>query len=185
MNVRTTILLAAGALLASRAGAQGAASEPQRQPPEQSQPRQQSTAEKARELGDKGADAAKRGARSAGKTLNEGGQAATAKVVGTKTVTGRIAGVSHDQLTVKAGDGTPMDLRLTDSTKVTIGGQKASVGALKQGDEVRASYAQSGGSATAMKIEARRMKSPAAGGGPGRSASPGSPSDPGSGAAPK
>jgi hypothetical protein len=125
MNVRTTILLAAGALLASRAGAQAATSEPQRPPPEQSQPRQETTAEKARALGNKGADAAKKGASTAGRKLNEGGQAATAKVVGTKTVTGRIADLSHDQLTVKAGDGTPMDLRLTDSTKVTLGGQNA------------------------------------------------------------
>lgn len=180
MNLRTTILLAAGALLASPAGAQGTTREPQ-PTPDASQTRQERTADKARELGSKGADAAKRGASTAGRKVNEGGQAATAAVVGTKTVTGRIGEVSNDQVTVKPADGAPMNLRLTGSTKVTVGGQKASVGALRQGDEVRVSYAQSGGSATAMKIEARRTGSPRPGGGPGR----GAPSEPGSGVAPK
>jgi hypothetical protein len=148
MNVRRMILLAAGAMLALRASAQSSTGS--QQPPADTG---QSTAEKARELEQKGEQQAKEGAQSAGDKVNEGGQALTAKVVGTKTVTGQISDVSADQVTVKRSDGTPMNLRLTGSTEVTIGDQKASRGSLQQGAEVRASYAQSGGEATAMKIE--------------------------------
>ncbi len=157
MNVRRTILLVAGALFASRAGANGTASDSQQPPPsDQSQTWYQKDAQKARELGQQGAGAVKKGATSARKKVNEGGQAATAKVVGTKTVTGQIADFSQDQVTVKKSDGTPMNLRITESTQVTVGGQKGSTGSLQQGDEVRATYAESGGSATAMKIDVKR-----------------------------
>jgi hypothetical protein len=178
MNVRRTILLAAGVLLALPASAQGTASQSQQQPPsDQSQNWYQKDAQKARSLGQQGAGAVQKGATSAGKKLNEGGQAATAKVVGTKTIAGQIAEVSQDRMTLKKSDGTPMNLRVTNSTKVTVDGQKGSVESLRQGDEVRASYAQSGGSATAMKIDVKRTR------GSG-SSSTGSPSDTGSGSGP-
>lgn len=151
MNVRRTIVLAAVLALAPRAGAGEARSQPPSDKAEQS-----GTAERARELGQRGADAVKRGASAAREKVNQGGQAATAKVVGTKTVDGKISGVSPDRLTVKRSDGTRMDLRITDATKVTVGGKEGSAGALRQGDEVRASYAQSGGSATATAIEVKR-----------------------------
>jgi hypothetical protein len=186
MDLRRTILLAAGLALASRAGAQGTADDKQEQQPPSDRSQQswyQKDAQKAGELGKKGADATRRGATAAGKKVNEGGQAATAKVVGTKTVTGKIADVSGDRVTVKRSDGTPLDLRVTDSTKVTVGGHAGAVGALRQGDEVRASYAQSGGSATAMKIDVRRSAGAAPGSrerAPGATgtggAAPGSPS---------
>jgi hypothetical protein len=158
MNVRGTILLAAGALLASRALAQGAAGESQEKPPTDEKTWYQKDADKARELGQEGADATKKGATTAKEKVNEGGHAATAKVVGTKTVTAKVADVSKDQVTLKLkkSDGTPMNLRLTDSTKVTVAGEKGSVGSLHQGDEVRASYYESGGSATATKIDVKR-----------------------------
>jgi hypothetical protein len=175
MNVRQTILLAAGVLVASQAGARETASQTQQPPPsDPSQSWYQKDAQKARSLGHEGASAVRKGATTARKKLNEGGQAAAAKVVGTKTVAGRIADVSHDRVIVKKSDGAPMNLRVTDSTKVTVDGQKGPVESLRRGDEVRASYAQSGGSATAMKIDVKRT---------GRSgaAGAGSPSDTGSG----
>lgn len=169
MNLRKTIVLAAAAALASTARAEGNAADSQPpSDPQSSQSWTQRNAEKARELGDKGVGAVKRGASATGKKVNEGGQAATAKVVGTRTVAGELADVGEDQVTVRPHDGAPLKLRITDSTKVTVGGKKGSVGALQQGDEVRASYAQSGGSATAMKIEVQRAGSPAS---PGRSGS--------------
>jgi hypothetical protein len=159
MNHRRMILLAAGLTLASQARAQASGGDGAQQTPP-TDPSQKSwyqkDAERARELGKRGTDATRRGASAAGKKINEGGQAVTAKVVGTKTVTGRIAGVSKDRVTVNRSDGTPLDLRLTGSTKVTVGGKQGSVGALQQGDEVRASYAQSGGSATATRIDVQR-----------------------------
>ncbi len=145
MNGRGMILLAAGAVLASRADAQssGAAQQP---PTDSSQKTwYQRDAQKARDK------------------VNEGGNAASAKVVGTRTVTGRVADVSQDRVTVKRSDGKPLSLRITGATKVTSGGKKSSVGALQQGDEVRASYAQSGGSATATKIDVRRSAPTGAG----------------------
>jgi hypothetical protein len=151
-------LLAAGAVLASRAGAQGSTSDgsqPQPPPSDRSQSWYQRDAAKAKELGQKGVDAGKRGASWAGKETNAGGQAATSKVVGTKTVSGEVADVSRDHVTVNRSDGSPMDLRVTGSTKVTVGGKKAQVGALEQGDQVRASYAQSGGAATATRIDVK------------------------------
>lgn len=150
MNLRTTVVLAA-ALLAARAGAEGDGGEAK--PPADQQPAQRSTAEKARELGDRGTAAAKRGATSARDKVNEAGQAVSARAVGTQSVTGRVAEVGEDQVTVEQSDGTPLRLRVTRSTKVTSAGKEASAAALRPGDEVRASYAQSGGSATATKIE--------------------------------
>ena len=192
MNVRRTILLAAGVLLASPAGAEGTASPSQQQPPsDQPQTWYQKDAQKARTLGQQGAGALRKGATSAGRKLNEGGQAATAKVVGTKTIAGRIADVSQERMTLKKSDGTPMNLRVTDSTKVTVDGQKGSVKSLRQGDEVRASYAQSGGSATAMKIDVKRStgsRSPSRGASSGsssRATGAGSPGDTGSGSTAK
>jgi hypothetical protein len=154
MNVRRVILLAAGALLASRAGAQGE-SGGSSQPPSDQKSWYQKDAEKAKELGQEGADATKEGAESAGEKVNEAGQAATAKVVGTKTVTGKVADISKDQVTVNAA-GTPVNMRVTGSTKVTVDGEKASVDSLKQGDQIRASYAHSGGESTATKLEVKR-----------------------------
>jgi hypothetical protein len=165
MNVRRMILLAAGAILASRAQAQGVG-----QPPPSDDSQQtwhEKDAQKARELGAKGESQMKKGAATTRDKVNEGGQALSAKIVGTKTVTGEVADVSADQVTVKKDDGTPMNLRLTPSTKVTIGGQKASRGSLQQGAEVRASYAQSGGEATAQKIDV--TKTPTGSSGPSRS----------------
>lgn len=158
MNVRRMILLAAAATLASRAGAEGTTGDAQ-QPPGRSQSWYQKDAQKARELGQQGEGEMRRGAAGARDKLNEGGQAASAKVVGTKTVRGEVADVSRDQVTVKRSDGAPLGLRITASTKVTVDGQKGSIGSLQQGDEVRASYAQSGGSATATKIDVRRSAS--------------------------
>jgi hypothetical protein len=152
MNVRSLSLLAAGALLASRATA---ADETQQQPPSDQKSWYQRDAEKAKEMGQKGTDAATRGAEAAGKAVNEGGQAATAKVVGTKTVTAKVTDVSKDQVKVDAA-GKPMSLRITDATKVTIDGQKASVDSLKEGDRVRASYVHSGGEDSAMKLDVKR-----------------------------
>lgn len=171
MNVRRTILLAAAAALASGARAEGNTAADSQPPSDQSGSRSwyQRNSEKARELGDRGAGAVKRGASATGKKVNEGGQAATAKVVGTKTVAGKLAEVAQDQVTLEQRDGTPLKLRITDSTKVTVGGQKGSAGSLQQGDEVRASYAQSGGSATATKIEVKRSASSSPS--PGRSGS--------------
>ena len=189
MNVRRMILLAGGVLLASPAGAEGTASSPQQQPPaDPSQSWYQKDAQKARSLGQQGAGAVQKGASSAGKKLNEGGQAATAKVVGTKTVAGRIADVSQDRMTLKTTDGTPMNLRVTTSTKVTVDGKKGSVESLRQGDEVRASYAQSGGSATAMKLDVKRTPgapSSRMGSTSSRATGAGAPSDTGSGATSK
>jgi hypothetical protein len=151
MRARRWILLAAGALLASRVGAQGSTGSSNQQPPSDQKSWYQ-----------EGEDAVKEGASSAGKALNEAGQSATDTVVGTKTVTGRITKVSEGQVTLKkSDDGSPMNLGLTDSTKVTVGGKEGSAGSLRPGDEVRASYAQSGGSSTARKIEVQ--KAPASG----------------------
>jgi len=154
MNVRRVILLAAGALLASRAGAQGE-SGGSGQPPSDQKSWYQKDAEKAKELGQEGADATKEGAESAGEKVNEAGQAATAKVVGTKTVTGKIADISQDQVNVDAA-GTPVNMHVTGSTQVTIDGEKSSLDSLKQGDQVRASFTHSGGESTATKLEVKR-----------------------------
>jgi hypothetical protein len=154
MNVRRMILLAAGALLASRAGAQSE-SGGSSQPPSDQKSWYQKDADKAKELGQQGADAAKKGAESAGEKVNDAGQAATAKVVGTKTVTGKIADMSKDQLTVSAA-GTPVNMHVTHSTQVTVDGEKSSFDSLKQGDQIRASYAHSGGESTATKLEVKR-----------------------------
>lgn len=171
MNVRRTMLLAAGILLAAPATAQdrsaqersGAKQEPpaESRPPESQGSESQGTwyergGAKAREAGKRGADATARGASKARQKTNQAGQAATAAVVGTKTVTGRVADVSKDQVTVRTKEGQPLNLRVTEATKVLIGGEEKTLGALQQGTEVRASYAQSGGSATATKIEATR-----------------------------
>jgi hypothetical protein len=139
MKVRRMILLAAGALLASRAGAQG-----ESQPPSDQKSWYQ-----------QGEDKAKQGAESAEKKMNEAGEAATAKVVGTKTVTGKVADISKDQVTVNAA-GTPVNMHVTGSTQVTIDGEKSSLDSLKQGDQIRASYAHSGGESTATKLEVKR-----------------------------
>jgi hypothetical protein len=152
MNARRIILLAAAALLGTRAGAEGNSGDAQKPPSDSSQ----SWSQKAQDLGQQGVDAAKKGASTAADKVNEAGQAVNATVTGTKTVTGRIAEVSKDQVTMKGSEGTPLNLHLTGSTEVTVGGQKGSAGQLKQGDEVRATYAQSGGSATATKIEVQK-----------------------------
>lgn len=159
MNVRRVILLAAATALASRAGAEGTTGDAQQVPPGRSQSWYQKDAQKARELGKQGEGAMRRGAAGARDELNAGGQAASAKVVGTKTVAGEIADVSKDQVTVKRSHGAPVGLRVTAATKVTVDGRKGSIGSLQQGDEVRASYARSGGSATATKIDVRRSAS--------------------------
>lgn len=166
MQARRTILLVAAAILASRAAAQASTGDtPGQQPPSDgSRSWYQKDAAKAKELGQKGVDATKRGASWAGKEANAGGQAATSKVVGTKTVTGRVADVSQDHVTVNRKDGSPMSLRVTGSTKVTVGGKKAAVTSLEPGSEVRASYAQSGGAATATRIDVTRAGRPAASG---------------------
>ncbi len=156
MQLRKVLFIAAGAVLASRVAAQGATGDSQPPPSDRSRTWYEKDAQKARELGQKGAGAVKKGASAAGKKVNAGGQAATAKVVGTRSLTGRISQVSQDQVTVRKSDGTPMSLRVVDSTKVTIGGQKGSIGSLQQGDEVRASYVESGGSATARKLDVKR-----------------------------
>ena len=153
MNIRRMILLAAGALLASRAGAQGSSgSSP---PPSDQKSMVQQGEDKAKELGQQGEDAAKQGTESAQKKANEAGQAATAKVVGTKTVTGKIADISQDQVNVDAA-GTPVNMHVTGSTQVTIDGEKSSLDSLKQGDQVRASFTHSGGESTATKLEVKR-----------------------------
>jgi hypothetical protein len=170
MHVRRTILLATAALLASQAAAEDA----QQQPSDKSQPWYQKDAEKARQLGQEGVDATKQGADRAAQELNAGGQAATSKVVGTKTVTGQVADVSQEQVTVNRNDGTPMQLRVTPSTKVTVRGQSASVASLQRGDEVRASYAQSGGSATATQIDVNPPAGASSGTGSGGGAGSGS-----------
>jgi hypothetical protein len=145
MRPRKIILLAAGALLAARASAQGGGSN--QQPPADEKSWYEKGTDEAKELGQQGEDAAKKGASSAGQKMDE--------LTGTKTLTGKVADVSQDQVTVKAGD-TPMNLKVTGSTEVTVDGEKASVGSLKQGDSVRASYTQSGGSSTATKLEVKR-----------------------------
>ena len=168
MRIRRTMLLAAGALLAARAGAEGASDAQQpSSPPSQSW--YQRDAQKARELGQRGETAAKKGASSAGKELNAGGQALNAKVVGTKKLTGEIADASPDRVTVRKSDGTSLDMRITGSTKVTVDGKKAAARSLKPGDEVRASYAESGGAATATKLDVKRAgTSPSGGATPAR-----------------
>ena len=174
MKLRRTILLAAGALLAVRAAAEGTASDAQQPPPSSSRSQRwyQKDEQKARDLGQRGEAEMKKGATSAGNELNAGGQALNARVVGTKTVTGRIADASSDQVTVRKTDGTSTELRLSRSTKVTVDGKKAAAASLQQGDEIRASYAQSGGAATATKIDVTRaagsQRGPA-----GRATSPG------------
>jgi Cu/Ag efflux protein CusF len=175
MNVRRMIVLAAGALLASRVIA---ADDTQQQPPSDQKSWYQKDEEKAKELGQKGTDAAKRGAQSTGKAINEGGNAATAKVVGTKTVTGKVADVSKEQVKLDAA-GKPMALRVTDATKVTIDGQKATVDSLKEGDQVRASYVHSGGEDSATKLDVKRSATTpptSSGSGPSGRTPPDSPS---------
>ncbi len=153
MHVRRTILLAAAVTLAARASAEDNATDAQQPPPGKSQSWIQKDEAKARQLGREGVNAGKRGAAWAGKEVNAGGQAANAKVVGTRTVTGRVADVRPEEVTVSRSGGAPLKLRVTRSTKVTVHGQSASATSLQQGDEVRASYAESGGAATAMKID--------------------------------
>jgi hypothetical protein len=153
------ILLAGGALLAARASAQSAGGGSNQQPPSDEKSWIQKDTEKAEELGQEGVDATKKGAQKAGKSLDEAGQAAEAKVTGTKTVTGKVADVSQDQVTVQAGTSAPMTLRVTGSTQVTVDGEKTSVGSLKEGDPVHASYKESGGSSTATKLEVKRPAS--------------------------
>jgi hypothetical protein len=146
------IPLAAGALLAARASAEGSS----QQPPADEKSWVQKDTDKAKELGQEGVDATKKGAKSAEQKAEEAGEAAEAKVTGTKTVTGKVADVSPDQVTVQAGSSAPMALQVTGSTQVTIDGEKASVASLKQGDPVHASYKESGGSSTATKLEVKR-----------------------------
>ena len=119
MRPRKIILLAAGALLAARASAQGGGSN--QQPPADEKSWYEKGTDEAKELGQQGEDAAKKGASSAGQKMDE--------LTGTKTLTGKVADVSQDQVTVKAGD-TPMNLKVTGSTEVTVDGEKASVGSL-------------------------------------------------------
>jgi Cu/Ag efflux protein CusF len=159
MSFRSMISFAAGALLAAQASAQGTGGGSNQQPPADEKSWYQKDAEKAEELGQQGVDATKKGAQSAGQKLDEAGEAAEAKVTGTKTLTGKVADVSQDQVTVKAGDAAPLNLRVTASTQVTVDGEKASVDSLKQGDKVRASYKQSGGTSTATKLEVKRSGS--------------------------
>lgn len=167
MNVRRVILLAAGAVLAARAGAQGSQS-----PDPSQQTWHERDAAKARELGAKGQKEVDKGASATKKGANSAGQTITSKIVGTKTVTGRISDVSKDQVTLqRSSDGQPMNLRVTDATKVTVGGQKKSVGSLQQGAEVRASYAHSGGEDTAMKIDVTRTPGSRPGGAGGSAGS--------------
>lgn len=154
MNVRRVILLAAGAVLAARAGAEGKTGSQSSSPPDSQQTWHERSAEKARELGAKGQAGVEKGASATKRGVNSAGQTIASKVVGTKTVTGRISDVSKDQVTLqRSSDGQPMNLRVTDGTKVTIGGKEKPVGSLQQGAEVRASYAHSGGEDTAMKID--------------------------------
>jgi hypothetical protein len=71
-----------------------------------------------------------------------------------KLISGRVAEVSADRLSITSDQGGNEDLQLVDQTVVQIDGRDAHASDLKQGQDVRASYNDVDGQRVAVKVEA-------------------------------
>jgi hypothetical protein len=70
-----------------------------------------------------------------------------------KSVSGKITAVSPEEVTIAPKSGHPVTLQISTDTKVMANGKSADVSKLKQGQWVKASYAQHDGSTVATKID--------------------------------
>jgi colicin import membrane protein len=147
MTARTIAVLAAAGLLgAARAGAD-----------EMQQPKSSSPSQQEREARAESRARESQAASSAAATSAQRQAAAGASKQGQESaIAGKLADVSSDTLTVKTDDGRSVTLRVTGSTQVTVDGRERSIGDLREGEQVRASYDATSGDKTATRIEATR-----------------------------
>ncbi len=71
-----------------------------------------------------------------------------------QVVSGKISKVSGNELTVSTDGGTDRTLQLVPQTMVTVDGNQATTGDLKEGQQVRASFDVVGGQDVAVEIQA-------------------------------
>ena len=120
-------------------------------------------AQAQRDAGRKGRDAQERGAlmqeqatqlqgqeAREGKRTEQGNQRAWAE---NKNVSGTVAAVSPGGLTVRSDASGDVKLQVTESTAVNLDGRAASLGDIKAGSDVRASYGVVDGKTTAVQLD--------------------------------
>ena len=71
-----------------------------------------------------------------------------------RNIDGKVFQASSDSLKVRAGD-RDMNLRLNDSTAITVDGKSSSAQQIQPGSDVRASYQMVDGQAQALKIDVK------------------------------
>jgi colicin import membrane protein len=73
-----------------------------------------------------------------------------------RTIEGQVSAASNDDLTVRSVSQGDVQLKLNDSTAITIDGQKGTATQIQPGADVRASYQVVDGKATAVRIDVTR-----------------------------
>lgn len=81
---------------------------------------------------------------------------------GVKRVTGTVARAGGRSVAIRSAGAPPLTLRVAPGTAITVDGRPAGPEALREGAEVRASYRKGGGRPTAVTIDARTRRDPAA-----------------------
>jgi hypothetical protein len=87
-----------------------------------------------------------------------GGAAGATGHAGDKTVTGKLSKISDDSVTIESGKGQRHELKIVGQTMIRMDGKDASRSQLKEGQEVRASFAEHGGQQVAVRIDAGRAE---------------------------
>lgn len=96
------------------------------------------------------------GERGAGRRGDRHARAAARRARNVKTIEGAVSQASDRQVIVRSPGRPPIALRVEPGTSVTVGGQPARAGALREGEPIRASYRTGAdGRQTALSIEAR------------------------------
>ena len=70
-----------------------------------------------------------------------------------RTVEGQVSSASNNDLTVRSASQGDVQLKLNDSTSITIDGQKGTTTQIQPGADVRASYQMVDGKATAVRLD--------------------------------
>jgi len=76
----------------------------------------------------------------------------TGSAQGEQTVAARVAQVNGNELVLDQG--SPSRIKLNESTQVTLDGQPASAGQIREGHQIRAAYRMDSGEATAIRVDA-------------------------------
>ena len=71
----------------------------------------------------------------------------------TQTVTGTVASMSGDQISIRSEQEGSMDFMIGENVAITENGQQASKDAISEGDQIRATYSGEGGQKQLIRIE--------------------------------